>query len=349
MDYRTLGTSDLTVSQICLGTMTWGEQNTMAEAHAQMDMARDRGVNFLDTAELYATPPNPGTQGRTEEIIGHWLQARGNRDQMIIATKVVGRSPMAWHRGNRVEETRPNRTQIREAVEGSLKRLQTDYIDLYQVHWPDRAMSNFGGTPTIFKNVSREETSLAETLETLDELVKAGKVRAIGLSNESPWGTMSYLHLAEKHGWARVQSVQNAYNLLNRTYEAGMAEVGMREQVGLLAYAPLATGLLTGKYRDGAKPDGARRTLFDLGDRYSNPQVEPAVDAYCTLAKEHGLKPADMALAFVNSRPFLGATIIGATNLAQLEANLDACNVTISEELEEAINAIHLTYCNPAP
>jgi len=348
MLYRRLGRTNLDVSLICLGTMTWGEQNSEAEGHAQMDYALDRGVNFFDTAELYPVPPKAETQGETERIIGSWFAARGNRDKVILATKVLGRSENTWFRehGGQAELTRAD---IVEAVDKSLKRLRTDYIDLYQVHWPDRAVSAFGSNPTIFRPVEGPENSIESTLDALGDLVRAGKVRHVGISNESSWGAMRYLFHAERHDAPRVQSIQNAYSLVNRTFEVNLAELALREDLGLLAYSPLAQGYLTGKYTGGALPQGSRKQLFQRLQRYEKPPALAAYDAYAALAREWGLDPAQMALAFVNSRSFVTSNIIGATRMEQLKTNIDSIDVTITPELEEQIDAIHLQYCNPAP
>ncbi|MET0527458.1 MAG: aldo/keto reductase, partial [Microvirga sp.] len=272
MEYRRLGHTDLNVSLICLGTMTWGQQNTEAEGHEQMDYALSQGINFFDTAELYSIPPKAETQGSTERIIGSWFKSRANRDKVILATKVVGRSDNTWFRdsGSKAELSR---AQIEEAVNKSLKRLQTDYIDLYQIHWPDRPMT-WGSNTTVYKHQEADSHPIAETVEIMTDLVKAGKIRHFGLSNESAWGTMTFLKHAEAKGLARAQSVQNAYNLLNRTNEVALAEVFMREKVSLLAYSPLAQGYLTGKYLDGARPPGTRSTLFGRGQRYENATAE---------------------------------------------------------------------------
>ena len=347
MEYRRLGRTDLNVSLICLGTMTWGQQNTEAEGHAQMDYALDRGINFFDTAELYSIPPKAETQGSTERIIGSWFKARGNRDKVILASKVVGRSENTWFRDDG-SPAELSRKQIEEAVNKSLKRLQTDYIDLYQIHWPDRPMP-WGSNPTIYRHQNGDSHPIGETVEIMTDLVKAGKIRHFGLSNESAWGTMSFLKHASAKGLARAQSIQNAYNLLNRTYEVALAEVSMREEVGLLAYSPLAQGYLTGKYLDGARPAGARTTLFNRGQRYETPGAEAAIRAYVTLAKEFGLDPAQLAIAFVNSRPFVTSNIIGATSMEQLKTDIDAIDVKITPELEERIDAIHLVHQNPCP
>ncbi|WP_439499309.1 aldo/keto reductase [Bosea sp. (in: a-proteobacteria)] len=351
MQYRRLGRTDLKVSVICLGTMTWGQQNSEAEGHEQMDYALDQGVNFFDTAEMYAIPPKAETQGSTERIIGSWFKARANRDKVILASKVVGRSANDWFRDDG-GPTRVNRKQIFEAVDKSLKRLQTDYIDLYQLHFPERAMP-WGSNPTRFSKAAYEppedETPIAEQLDAFGEIVKAGKIRHLGLSNESAWGTMSFLAESKVAGRPRVQSIQNAYSLLNRTFETALAEVAMREHVGLLAYSPLAQGYLTGKYLDGARPAGARTTLFDRGQRYETPGSETAITRYVALAREAGLDPAQMALAFVNSRPFVTANIIGATTMEQLKTDIGSIGIVLSAELEAKLDAIHQEVGNPCP
>ncbi|HYP57991.1 MAG TPA: aldo/keto reductase [Beijerinckia sp.] len=348
MELRKLGRTDLSVSAICLGTMTWGQQNTEAEGHAQMDYALEQGINFFDTAEMYSIPPKPETQGSTERIIGTWFKARKNRDKVILATKVVGRSEATWYRGG--EPSRLDRKNIEMAVEGSLKRLQTDYIDLYQLHWPDRPLQLFADQSTTFRHIPEPlENPIEETVEILGDLVKAGKVRHIGLSNETAWGTMRFVHAAETGRGPRVVSIQNAYNLLNRTFEIGLAEIAAREDVGLLAYSPLAQGYLTGKYQGGARPPGARTTLFERGQRYEKPNAAETIDQYLALAKEFGLDPAQMALAFVTSRPFVTSNIIGATTLDQLKADIASINVTIPPDLEKRIDAIHQIHSNPCP
>lgn len=343
-----LGQTGLSVSEICLGSMTWGEQNSEAEGHAQMDYAVGAGVNFLDCAELYPIPPKPETMGRTEEIIGTWLQARNNRSGIIVATKIVGRSVMDWFRadGARGEVSR---SQIVEAVDASLKRLQTDYIDLYQIHWPDRAVGQFGANPVIFNQESSPEHPILEQLETFAELVKAGKIRHIGISNESTWGVMEFVHAAETHNLPRIATIQNGYNLLNRTFETNLAEAATREEVSLLAYSPLGQGALTGKYLNGALPRGSRKHLFDRLARYQTPNADPAIAAYVKLAGKFGIDPVHLALQFVTSRSFVASTIIGATSLDQLKTALASRDFSWSDEVEKRVNAIHLKYTNPCP
>lgn len=344
MQYRRLGRTDLEVSLICLGTMTFGEQNTEAEAHAQLDYAVDQGINFIDTAEMYPVPPRAETQGRTEAYIGSWLKRRGRRDDLVIATKAAGPGDwLEYLRGG----PQLTRAHLEQALDASLKRLNTDYVDLYQIHWPARS-TNFFGKLGYVHEPDEQATPILETLEALAGLVAAGKVRHVGLSNETPWGVMEYLRLAERHGLPRVVSIQNPYNLLNRSFEVGLAEIAHREQVGLLAYSPLAFGRLTGKYLQG-DPPGARLTLFERFTRYNNPQGLAATERYVRLAREHGLSPAQMALAYVNSRPFLTSNIIGATSLEQLKENIGSIELTLSDEVLAGIEAIHLDHPNPCP
>tara|TARA_Y100000816_G_scaffold292488_1_gene288035 strand:- start:1682 stop:2722 length:1041 start_codon:yes stop_codon:yes gene_type:complete len=346
MKFKKLGNTDLDVSLICLGTMTWGQQNTEEEGHEQMDYAIDQGINFFDTAELYSIPPKAETQGSTETIIGTWFKKNKNRDKVILATKVAGRSGMKWFRGG---ETRLDKENIEKAVEGSLKRLQTDYIDLYQLHWPDRPMNMFGGGSGLYKHYDMETTEISETLEVLKSLVNSGKVRCIGLSNETPWGLSEFLRLADELDLPRVQSVQNAYNLLNRTYEYGMSEFYHRSDVGLLAYSPLAQGYLSGKYLDGAMPEGSRTKLFGRGQRYETESAENSIRKYVNYAKEIGLDPSVMANAFVNSRDFVTSNIIGATTMEQLRLAVRSYEVDLTEENFEALDAIHAACPNPCP
>ena len=347
MKYRKLGNTTIDVSVICLGTMTWGEQNSREQAFEQMDYALSRGVNFFDTAELYAIPPRAQTYGLTEQIIGEWLQSRGTRDQVVLASKIAGPGE-DWIPYIRQGKTRFNRHDISAAVDASLTRLQTDYIDLYQLHWPER-QTNFFGKLGFEPTADDDFIPLLETLEALADQVSAGKIRHIGLSNETPWGVMQFLHYAAQAGLPRIVSVQNPYNLLNRSYEVGLAEISWRERAGLLAYSPLGFGVLSGKYLHGAKPDGARLSLFPDYTRYSNDAAIEATEKYVGLAREHGLDPAEMALAYVNSRPFLTSTIIGATQMDQLQSNIDSIDVALSEDLLTAIEAIHNEHPNPSP
>ncbi|CAN1561576.1 Tas Predicted oxidoreductases (related to aryl-alcohol dehydrogenases) [Rhabdaerophilaceae bacterium] len=351
MDFRPLGRTGLSVPSICLGTMTWGQQNTEAEGHAQMDYALDQGVNFFDTAEIYSIPPTAATQGSTERIIGSWLKARQNRNKIILATKVAGRNTFEWLRdGGVLPRIQPK--QMREALEKSLRRLGTDYVDLYQLHAPDRPVI-WGSNPTRFNAKdfapAADETPIGEQLEALNAFVKEGKVRAIGLSNESPWGTMRFIAESEALGLPRVASVQNAYNLLNRTYETGMAEVGMREDVGLLVYSALAQGYLTGKYLDGARPAGSRTTLFNRGQRYEKPGADDAVRDYLAIAKQSGLDPVTMSIAFAAQQPFVTSVIIGATSMEQLKVAIAAGSVRLSDDVIARIDAVHQLRGNPAP
>jgi aryl-alcohol dehydrogenase-like predicted oxidoreductase len=343
---RPLGRTGLSVPLICLGTMTFGEQNTEADGHAQMDYSFERGITFLDTAELYAIPPRPETAGSTETIIGTWMKARGNRDKITLASKVVGRSPMTWFRADG-SGSRVNKANIDEAVQGSLKRLQTDYIDLYQIHWPDRRINVFGGS--TYRDYKNDYDSFEDTLSALDVWVKRGAIRNIGVSNESPWGVMRFVEEAHRNGLPRIATIQNAYNLLNRVFEMGLAEIAMRENVGLLAYSPLGQGYLTGKYLDGARPAGARTTLFERGQRYQGPNADPAIKAYIALAADHGLTPSQLALKFCATREFMTSVIIGATSMDQLVHDIGAFDAPWSEELERAVEAIHTTFTNPCP
>lgn len=345
MEKRRLGRTDLDVSLICLGTMTWGEQNTEREAFEQLDYATGEGINFIDAAEMYPVPPRAETQGLTEQYLGNWLARRGRRDDLVIASKVAGPGNGLTYLRNGPRLTREH---IREACDASLKRLQTDYIDLYQVHWPDRS-TNFFGKLGYRHRENEDFTPIEETLGALHELVQEGKIRHIGLSNETPWGTMKYLQLAEQNGWPRPVSIQNPYNLLNRTFEQGLAEVAHREDVGLLAYSPLAFGMLTGKYLDGQRPENARITLFKRFVRYQGERAEKAIRAYCDLAKAHGLTPAHLALAWVNSRPFVTSNIIGATSMDQLRENIDSVNTSLSDEVLEALEQLHQEFTYPCP
>ncbi|MCE9522034.1 MAG: NADP(H)-dependent aldo-keto reductase [Alphaproteobacteria bacterium] len=348
MDYRELGRSGIKVSSLCLGTMTWGEQNTEAEGHAQMDYALAQGINFFDTSEMYAVPPKPETQGATERIIGTWFKARGTRSKVVLATKIAGRSPMTWLRADHAP-TAQTPKQIAEAIDASLERLQTDYIDLYQLHWPDRPIAMFGAGGLAYKHIEGSSVPIEDILGALQDHVKSGKIRAIGLSNESAWGTMRFLHHADAKDLPRVQSIQNAYSLINRVFEIGLAEIAQREQVGLLAYSPLAQGYLTGKYQRGAAPAGSRKALFNRLQRYEKPQTEPAIERYLALAKRFDLDPAQLALQFVTTRPFVTSNIIGATTMGQLKTNIDSVKVAWTDELEKAVDEAHHAQPNPAP
>jgi aryl-alcohol dehydrogenase-like predicted oxidoreductase len=347
MEYRQLGQTDMQVSVICLGTMTFGEQNDYADTCEQLDYAVAEGVNFIDAAEMYPVPPRPETQGDTERLIGRWLRESGKPSDVVLATKVAGRSPADGDFGHIRGGPRLSREQIHAAIDTSLERLQTDYVDLYQVHWPER-ISNFFGQ-LGYRHRPADELPIEETLGALDELVKAGKVRAVGISNESPWGTMEYLRVSREKNLSRVVSIQNPYSLLNRAFEVGLAEVAMRESVGLLAYSPLAFGMLSGKYAGGARPEGARLTRFERFSRYTNPQAEAATDAYVALAREAGLDPAQMALAFVNGREFTTSNIIGATTMDQLRSNIASADLHLQKDLLKQIEAIHARYTIPAP
>lgn len=344
MKYRALGRSGLQVSVVGLGTMTWGEQNSEAEAHAQLDEAVAQGINFIDAAEMYPVPPRAETQGRTEQYLGTWLKARGRRDRVIVATKATGPADFPWLRGG----PRPSRVHLREALEGSLRRLQTDYVDLYQIHWPDRS-TNFFGKLGYEPKDDAGAVPIEETLEALDALVRTGKVRHVGISNETPWGLQEYLRLAAARGWPRIASIQNPYNLLNRSFEVGLAEFAHREAVPLLAYSPLGFGVLSGKYLRGARPPQGRITRFSRFTRYTGERVERAVAAYVDLARRHGLDPAQMALAYVAARPFVASMLIGATTMEQLRANIAAGALALSEEVIAQIENIHRDHPNPAP
>jgi aryl-alcohol dehydrogenase-like predicted oxidoreductase len=346
MEYRKLGNTGIDVSLNCLGTMTWGEQNTEAEAHEQLDYAVSEGINFIDTAEIYPVPPMAETQGRTESYIGSWLGKRRDRDKLIIASKVAARADwIPYLRGGQAALDKPN---IEAALDASLKRLQTDYLDLYQLHWPERK-TNFFGQLGYEHNPGQGGVPIAETLGVLGDLVKAGKIRYIGVSNETPWGVAEYLRVAEREGLPRIVSIQNPYNLLNRTFEVGLAEFAHREQTGLMAYSPLGFGVLTGKYLNNQKPAGARLTLYSRFARYTNPQGVAATEAYAELAKRAGLAPAELALAFVNSRPFVTSTIIGATSMEQLRQNIGSAGIRLSDEIFAEIEAIHTRQPNPCP
>ena len=344
MIYDNLGNTDVKVSKICLGTMTWGEQNTEAEGHEQMDYAIANGVNFFDTAEMYSVPARQETYGSTEKIIGTWFKKTGNRNKVVLASKIAGPGPIANH-----VRKGPNfsKKQLKEAVESSLSRLQTDYIDLYQLHWPERP-TNFFGSLSYVHQSDDIGTDFKIVLEGLHELIQEGKIRYVGISNETPWGMANFLHLSKMYDLPKMQSIQNPYSLLNRTFEVGLAEMAIREKVGLLAYSPLGFGTLSGKYLN-AQPKNARITLFPRFARYSNPKAVEATQKYVDLAKSKGLSPSQMALAYVNTRPFVTSNIIGATTMEQLKENIASIDVKLSDEVIEKIEAIHNDAPNPSP
>ncbi|ASJ39543.1 NADP(H)-dependent aldo-keto reductase [Vibrio vulnificus] len=344
MQYTKLPHSTLEISKLSLGTMTFGEQNSQQDAFEQLDYAVAQGINFIDTAEMYPVPPKAQSQGLTEQFIGNWQSKSGKREKVLIATKIAGPRNVPYIRDN----MSLNRRHIHTAIDDSLTRLQTDYVDLYQLHWPQRQTNCFGQLNYPYPD-TQEEVTLIETLEALNELVKAGKVRYIGVSNETPWGVMTLLRLAEKHDLPRIVSIQNPYNFLNRSFEVGLSEISHYEGVQLLAYSPMAFGTLSGKYLDGARPKGARCTLFERFQRYFTPQGLEATNAYVSLARDYGLDPAQMALAFVNQRPFVASNIIGATTLDQLKANIESLNVKLEDEVLNKIQQIGTTYSNPCP
>ena len=346
MEYNNLGQTDIKVSQICLGTMTWGEQNTEEEAHQQLNYAIESGINFIDVAEMYPVPPREETYGLTESYIGNWLSKRKDRDKIILASKVAAKAEwLPYIRGGRIKLDKKN---IVQALEDSLRRLKTDYIDLYQMHWPDRD-TNFFGKLAYYHAPEKDGIPIAETLAVLNELVKQGKIRTIGISNETPWGCAEYLRISREKELPRIVSIQNPYNLLNRTFEIGISEFSHREQVGLLAYSPLAFGALSGKYLDNQKPEGARLTLFERFNRYLNPQATKATEAYVNLAKKNDLDPSQMALSYVSSRPFLTSNIIGATSMEQLKMDIESINIELSDDVIKDIESIHEKIPNPAP
>ncbi|MUG99061.1 NADP(H)-dependent aldo-keto reductase [Scytonema sp. UIC 10036] len=346
MKYNQLGESDLKVSEICLGTMTYGQQNTIEDAHLQLDYAVSQGINFIDTAEMYPVPPRAETQGRTEAFIGEWLKKQ-QRDKLIIATKIAGPGrPITWVRGG---STNIKRDNIKQAVDDSLKRLKTDYIDLYQIHWPDRYVPTFGHTE-YNPNFERETVPIAEQLAAFADIIKEGKIRYLGLSNETPWGVTQFSQIANQLKLPKVVAIQNAYNLLNRVFDSALAEACRYENIGLLAYSPLGFGLLSGKYVEGNRPENTRLTLFEnFGQRYLKPNVREAVAAYVEIARSHNLKPSQLAIAFVISRWFVTSAIVGATTLEQLQENIDSVNVTLDKEILAELNAVHTRYPNPAP
>lgn len=346
MHYRKLGNTDIDVSLICLGSMTWGEQNTQQQAFEQIDYCLDQGVNIIDTAEMYAVPPRAQTYGATETIIGNWFEKSGRRQDVLLATKVAGRAPLDYIRPHLGGQVRLSREHILEACDASLQRLKTDYIDLYQLHWPDRKVNKFG--QLAYEHDDEQSVPLLESLQALGELVEAGKVRYVGLSNETPWGTMKYLQLAKAHNLPRIMSVQNPYSLINRSYDFAMSEVSLYETVGLFAYSPLAMGTLSGKYSAGARPEGARLTKYGhYFTRYIAEHVLAVVDQYVAIANKHGLEPAVMAHAFVNQQAFTMSNIIGATSVEQIKPAIESVEVSLSTEVLEEIKAVFLQYPHP--
>ena len=349
MNFKKLGNTDLKVSTICLGTMTWGEQNNQKEAFEQMDYAIDQGINFFDTAELYATPMKPETRGKTSQFIGEWFLKTKKRNKIILADKVAGKSQMNWLRPNG-EKTCLNKKQINFAIDRSLKDLKTDYIDLYQVHWPDRPFGAFSGKLEYEHKDVNNSTSIEETLDALNNLVKTGKVKHVGISNETAWGTNEYLKLSEKKNFVRIASIQNVYNFLNRSFEVSLSEVAIKEKVGLLAYSPLASGYLSGKYRNGAMPKNSRMDLFyEFWPRYRTVNSEKAIEEYWNLAEEFNLNLAQMSIKFCEIQPFVTSVIIGATKMDQLKTNIDSVNTNLDKELIKKIGKIQHRYPNPCP
>ena len=345
MKFKKLGTTDIDVSLICLGTMTWGTQNTEKDAFEQMDYAVSQGINFFDTAEIYSVPPTSDSYGKTEEMIGNWFEKRKNRDKIILASKVAGPG-CDWIRGggNNFDEKK-----IGEAIDGSLKRLKTDYIDLYQLHWPERSTNFFGRRDYLFNNKEGNWNSFESILEALEKYIKSGKIRHIGMSNETPYGLSRYLEISKNKGAPRMMSVQNPYNLVNRTYEIGMSEISIREKCGLLVYYPLAAGGLSGKYRNGKMPKDSRMALFKGWERHLNPLAMEAYDKYFELAKDLNLTMVQLAQSFVNSRPFVTSNIIGATTMDQLKENVESINIEFTDEMMERVNEIHNNNPNPSP
>lgn len=344
MKYTTLPHTDIKVSKICLGTMTWGNQNTEAEGHEQMDYAFGQGINFFDTAELYPVPATEETYAETERIIGTWFKKSGNRDNVVLASKIAGPGDYTAH--IRTNGFKPE--AIKDALENSLKRLQTDYIDLYQLHWPERQANFFGTRDYKHDPDDSWEDNFHEILSTLDALIKEGKIRQVGISNETPWGTMRYLEESKK-GLPRIVTIQNAYSLVCRSFETSLAEIAMRENIGLLAYSPLACGVLSGKYLDGKMPADSRLALFPRFARYSGKEAAKATIQYNEIAKKHNISLAQMALAFINQQPFLTANIIGATKMEQLKENIASIDIDLSQEVIDEINEIHSRIPNPAP
>ena len=345
MKYTTLPNTDIKVSKICLGTMTWGNQNTQDEGFAQMDLALDKGVNFFDVAELYPVPATKETYAETERIIGNWFAKTGHRDKVVLATKIAGTGDYTAH----IRTNGFSKDALNEAVDNSLKRLQTDYIDLYQLHWPERQTKMFGTRDYVHNPNDPWEDNFNEILHNLDNIIKSGKIRQIGISNEGAWGTMRYLQESKQHNLPRMITIQNAYSLINRVFEVDLAEVAHRENIGLLAYSPMAFGVLSGKYIKGTAGDDARLKLFPRFARYSGEKATEATKRYLKIAEDNNMSLAQMSLAFVNDRSFLTSNIIGATSLKQLEENIDSINVSLSEDVMKAINEVHAGLPNPAP
>ena len=345
MKFKKLGTTDINVSLICLGTMTWGTQNTENDAFEQMDYAVSQGINFFDTAEIYSVPPTSDSYGKTETMIGNWFEKRKNRDKIILASKVAGPG-CDWIRGG---GNNFNEKKIGEAIDGSLKRLKTDYIDLYQLHWPERSTNFFGRRDYLFNNKEGNWNSFESILEALEKFIKSGKIRHVGMSNETPYGLSRYLEISKNKGAPRMMSVQNPYNLVNRTYEIGMSEISIREKCGLLVYYPLAAGGLSGKYRNGKMPKDSRMALFKGWERHLNPLAMQAYDKYFKLAKDFNLTMVQLAQSFVNSRPFVTSNIIGATTMDQLKENVESINIEFTDEMLDKVNEIHNNNPNPSP
>ena len=346
MKYTTLPKTAIKVSKICLGTMTWGNQNTQEEAFEQMNYALEQGVNFFDTAELYPVPATPATYADTERIIGSWFQKTGNRENVVLASKIAGGGDYTKH----IRTGGFTRQNITKAIEGSLQRLQTDYLDLYQLHWPSRGVNCFGVRDYPYQTATKEAENHLEILETLDAFVKAGTIRTIGLSNETPWGTMKYLQIAEDHNLPRPVTIQNSYSMIHRGYEVGLSEVSMREDIGLLAYSPLAQGVLSGKYLDGKSPEGSRGNLFPrFIARYMGDGSSEAVKRYQEIAKNNGITLSELSLAFVNQLPFVTSNIIGATKMSQLKENIGSIHIELSKQTLQEIQEVHAMIPNPAP
>ncbi|PWK20303.1 aldo/keto reductase [Xanthomarina spongicola] len=345
MKYTTLPNTDIKVSKLCLGTMTWGNQNTQEEGFAQMDLATDKGINFFDCAELYPVPATAETYAKTEKIIGNWFEKTGKRDKIVLATKIAGPGDYTAH----IRTNGFSNVALHDAVNNSLKRLKTDYIDLYQLHWPERQTNTFGIRDYKHHSEDRWQDNFNEILHSLKEIIKEGKIRHIGISNEKAWGTMRYLEESKKNNLPRVRTIQNAYSLLNRVFEGDMAEISMRESIGLLAYSPMAFGVLSGKYIKGIAANNSRLKLFPRFARYSSEQSTQATKLYLKLAEEHNLSLAQMALAFVTQQPFVTSNIIGATTLEQLNENIESIHIALSQDIIDSINEVHTVIPNPSP